>query len=202
MVQKQKKIRILSQREAKHLLQAVDNQRDKIMIKTALNHGLRNSETLNLKKEDFNFENQTVWVIEGKRGKDRQLPIHSSMIEDLKGYMESKEDTDYLFPSPVTSSHLSTRYFQTMIRDASIQAGLYPDTVKQPRDVTLQIPYRERVTPHTLRHTFSVRLLRNNTPLQEVSKLLGHENVDITIDSYDFLDIETGRSHMNEVSFV
>jgi hypothetical protein len=34
-----------------------------------------------------------------------------------------------------------------------------------------------------------------------VSKLLGHESVEITIESYDFLDIDTGREYMREVSF-
>ncbi|WP_414837088.1 tyrosine-type recombinase/integrase [Candidatus Nanohalococcus occultus] len=198
---KQKKIRILSEEEAQNLIENIPFPEYQLLTKITLNHGLRNSEAISLKRKDFNLENQSLWVIEGKRGKDRELPIHSDIVDELEEYLEGMDDEDYLFPSPVIDSHISSRFFQKLIRRASVNAGLYPETVEKPEDVTLQIPYHERVTPHTLRHTFSVRLLRNDTPIQEVSKLLGHESVEITIESYDFLDIETGRTHMNEVSF-
>ena len=198
---RQKKIRILSEEEAQKLIENIPFPEYRLLVKLTLNHGLRNSEAISLKRKDFDLENQSFWVMEGKRGKDRELPIHSDIVDELEEYLEGMDDRDYLFPSPVIDSHISSRFFQKLIREASVNAGLYPETVEKPQDVTLQIPYNERVTPHTLRHTFSVRLLRNNTPIQEVSKLLGHESVEITIESYDFLDIETGRSHMEEVSF-
>lgn len=198
---KQKKIRILSEEEAQKLIENIPFPEYQLLTKLTLNHGLRNSEAISLKRKDFDLEDQSFWVIEGKRGKDRQLPIHNDVADELEEYLEGMEDEDYLFPSPVIDSHISSRFFQKLIREASVNAGMYPEPVEKPEDVTIQIPYHERVTPHTLRHTFSVRLLRNNTPIQEVSKLLGHESVEITIESYDFLDIETGRSHMDEVSF-
>lgn len=201
MARNQTKIRILSENEAQDLLKEINTRRDKLLVKIALNHGLRNSEAISLKKKDFDLENQTIWIEEGKRGKDRQLPIHPSVSDEIKNYLEKFEREDYLFPSPVIDSHLSTRYFQKMIRRNAVDSGLYHDNVCRPVDVTLNIPYKDRVTPHTLRHTFSVRLLRNDTPVQGVSKLLGHESVEITIDSYDFLDIEEGRKHMSQVSF-
>ena len=198
---RQNKIRILSEEEAQKLIENIQFPEYKLLTKLTLSHGLRNSEAISLKRKDFDLENQTFWVIEGKRGKDRQLPIHNDVADELEEYLKEMDDRDYLFPSPVIDSHISSRFFQKLIRKASVNAGLYPESVEKPEDVTIQIPYRERITPHSLRHTFSVRLLRNNTPIQEVSKLLGHDNVEITIESYDFLDIETGRSHMEKVSF-
>lgn len=201
MSRSQKKIRILSKREARNLLESIKFEEYEFLARVTLNHGLRNSEAVSLKRKDFDLDQNALWVIEGKRGKDRQLPIHPDIEDALKDYLEGMDEENYLFPSPVTDSHISTRHFQRVIRKASVEAGLYPESVKKPTDVTKQIPYKERVTPHTLRHTFSVRLLRNDTPIQEVSKLLGHESVEITIESYDFLDIDTGREYMRDVSF-
>ena len=202
---KQKKIRILSEQEAQKLIENIPFPEYQLLAKLTLNHGLRNSEAISLKRKDFNLDNQSFWVIEGKRGKDRELPIHSDIKGELEEHLNEMETHEYLFPSPVTDSHISSRFFQLIIRRASVKAGLYDDNedydVNKPEDVTYEVPYHDRVTPHTLRHTFSIRLLRNNTPIQEVSKLLGHDSVEITIESYDFLDIETGRTHMNEVSF-
>ncbi len=197
----QKKIRILSESEAKQLLKSINYNEYQMLVEITLNHGLRNSEAVSLKRKDFDLDNMTLWVIDGKRGKDRQLPVHPDMSDKLEDYLEGLSDEDYLFPSPVIDSHVSTRHFQRVIRRAAVNAGLYSESVQKPQDVTLNIPYCERVTPHTLRHTFSVRLLRNDTPIQEVSKLLGHDGVEITIESYDFLDIDTGRKHMSKVSF-
>jgi site-specific recombinase XerD len=39
-------------------------------------------------------------------------------------------------------------------------------------------------TPHTLRHTFAIEQLRSGTPIEDVSRLLGHRNIQTTINSY------------------
>ena len=204
MARNQNKIRILSETEARKLIDNISFEERQLLAEITLNHGLRNSEAISLKRKDFDLENQSLWVIEGKRGKDREVPIHPDMMTKLEEYLEGMKSGDYLFPSPVIESHISSRFFQKMVRRASVKAGLYENSeynIEKPKDITRQVPYHDRITPHTLRHTFSVRLLRNDTPVQEVSKLLGHESVEITINSYDFLDIETGRSHMEKVSF-
>ena len=201
MARNQKKMRILSEKEEQDLVSAINNRRDEKLVKFTLNHGLRNSEAVSLKRKHVDLDNWTLWVEDGKRSKDRSIGINIGIRDEVKNYIEELDREDYLFPSPITNSHISTRHFQTMIRRNAIEAGLYKKhekVVRKPIDVTQKIPYKERVTPHTLRHTFSVRLLRNNTPIQEVSKMLGHEKVDITIESYDVYDVEVGRKYLDD----
>ncbi len=47
--------------------------------------------------------------------------------------------------------------------------------------------------PHWARHTYATRLLRNHTPLEVVSKLLGHALVTTTLDIYGHLSAEDAR---------
>ena len=196
-------MRILSVEEAQDLIAEISDERDEKLVEFTLSHGLRNSEAVSLKRKHFDLDKKNLWVEEGKRGKDRVIAIDNDVEEEIQNYIKGLDRDEYLFPSPITDSHISTRHFQTMIRRNSVEAGLYEEheeEIEKPSDVTRKIPYKERVTPHTLRHTFSVRHLRSGTPIQEVSKLLGHERFEITIDSYDFYDIEEGRKHMNRVT--
>lgn len=47
--------------------------------------------------------------------------------------------------------------------------------------------------PHWARHTYATRLLRNHTPLEVVSKLLGHASMTTTLDIYGHLSAEDAR---------
>lgn len=75
------------------------------------------------------------------------------------------------------------------MRHYAIQCGLYPDDTTY-ESVAEDIPYRERIVPHSLRHTYATRLLRAGEPMAKVSRLLGHENVQVTVDVYGHLNIE------------
>jgi integrase/recombinase XerD len=47
--------------------------------------------------------------------------------------------------------------------------------------------------PHWCRHTYATRLLRKNTPIEVVSKLLGHSSIATTSDIYGHLSAEDAR---------
>lgn len=47
--------------------------------------------------------------------------------------------------------------------------------------------------PHWCRHTYATRLLRKNTPIEVVSKLLGHSSIATISDIYGHLSAEDAR---------
>jgi integrase len=47
-----------------------------------------------------------------------------------------------------------------------------------------EIPFANHFSPHCLRHTFAIQHFNEGTPVQLVSKWLGHKNVAVTIKHY------------------
>ena len=66
---------------------------------------------------------------------------------------------DLVFPGQYKGEALSGRTVQQVMKNAVIKAGL-----------------EERVTVHTLRHSFATHLLENGTDLRYIQNLLGHDS--------------------------
>jgi site-specific recombinase XerD len=110
-----------------------------------------------------------LMVREGKGAKDRTLWIGEELLEELQGWMDRRKATapgaDYLLPTSkgtqVATSHLR-RSVKRYARDANIEEV-------------------ERVSPHTLRHTFATRLYRSAGKIRLVQKALGHSDLSTTM---------------------
>ena len=199
---RQKNLRILSEDEIRKLLSTIKNDTDQMIVEVCLNHGLRNLETMSLKKKHIDFDTRRIEIIDSKNDKDRQVPIPDHFEKKLENWVGDLSHEDYLFPSPVfPDQHLTTRYFQKLMHRVCLSAGLYPDEIQSVEEVTVKLDRQERITPHSLRHTYATRLLRNGTPMGKVKKLLGHSSVKTTIDTYQHLTIEDTRPHINAITY-
>lgn len=54
----------------------------------------------------------------------------------------------------------------------------------------------ERITPHTLRHTFATRALENGIPPKVVQELLGHSSIKMTMDIYTHVLPQTKKEEI------
>jgi integrase/recombinase XerD len=195
MSQRNKRI-LEDEEETKVVQKAMDESiKEYMLIATTLNHGLRNSEAVRLRRKHIDLDKNTLTVIDGKGGKDRLIPIPSQFQNEFQYYFKEKDldsGEDFLFPSRRRNHHLSPRAFEMKMRHYAVECGLYPDGTTY-ESVAEDIPYRERIVPHSLRHTYATRLLREGEPMAKVSRLLGHESVQVTVDVYGHLNIEDLR---------
>ena len=194
---KQRNKRILTPEEESKLYQnsQKESHRDYMLITTTLKLGLRNSEAVTLQRKHIDLEDNTTHIIDSKNNKDRLVPIPDLLQDELAYYFKKKEiqdEEDYLFPSKRRDKHLSTRAFEMKIWKYAVQSNLYPDNITLD-NVAYRIPYRERIVPHSLRHTYATRLLRQGEPMAKVSRLLGHEKVNVTVEIYGHLNVEDLR---------
>lgn len=168
---------ILTQEEARRLLDAPDlrspvGYRDKAMLELIYATGIRTGELLRLKIADFDVKARTVFVRQGKGGKDRIIPLPSTAAGYLKEYIEKVrprmkrygkfKDQGYLFVSYNGTPFIRNRMKDVMKRSAQL-AGI-------DRPVTAMI----------LRHSIATHLLENGMGIRYIQEFLGHEDMRTT----------------------
>lgn len=141
-----------------------EEQRDKLIIETFYETGLRLSELIGLNISDVNLSAQTIHVT-GKGNKQRIVPFGSRLLHLFNIYIGERTDTRPQAPFFATNNgqRLQPSRVRQMVKQ---KLGL----------VTLQ---RKR-SPHVLRHTFATTLLNHDADLESVKELLGHEKLSTT----------------------
>lgn len=151
----------LSREEIKKLLDAIINDKHKLLVSLIYGTGLRVSEAVNLKPEDIDFESDVGWVRHGKGGKDRPFILPVCLKNDLKNVVGNKPN--YLFEGK-NGNHLSARTVQMILKKAAKKARI-----------------NKNIHPHTLRHSFATHILEMGNDITSVQSLLGHNEVRTTM---------------------
>lgn len=154
--------------------------RDRTLMELVYGAGLRISEAVGLRIEQLDLDSAAVTVT-GKREKTRWTPLPAQTVQWLERYLESARPM--LVRSPLATVFVSDRG-KVLCRQTAY--------VKLDRYATLA--GLEGVSPHTLRHTYAVHLLKGGADLRAVQELLGHESI-ATTQVYTQLDLEevTGK---------
>lgn len=141
--------------------------RDKAILETLYAAGLRVSELVGLNVNNLYFDEEMIKVF-GKGSKERIIPLGSQAISSLKEYLDKgrpylqKSSTDILFLNKF-GTRLSERSVRNIIN-------------KYVKEVALN----QKVSPHTLRHSFATHLLNAGADLRSVQELLGHVKLSTT----------------------
>ncbi|MDR3222945.1 MAG: tyrosine-type recombinase/integrase [Methanobrevibacter sp.] len=183
---KNKKIKYLQPEEVNEVLKTIPHDliRDKAIIQTLYRTGLRVSELCNLKKENLDVNSVdkaiAIYVYEGKGNKDRTVYIDNKTLELINAMIYKRVikniigEDKYLFINKL-GNRLSERSVQKIVKKHAIATD---------RRLALegrQTNFEKRLTPHTLRHSFTIFLLNySNKPINEVQQLLGHSNISTT----------------------
>jgi integrase/recombinase XerC len=151
-----------------------ENQQQYALFLLIYAMGLRISEALSLKVEDF--ENNYI-IIQGKGNKQRKVPILESVKREVqKTYNQRKNRTmDIKSPAFLSTRNdkpLNPRYTQRFI-----------EKIRKLFDLD------EHFTPHTIRHCFATHLLQNGVQINDLKTLLGHQNISTT-QRYLHVDIQ------------
>ncbi|TFZ07649.1 tyrosine-type recombinase/integrase [Ramlibacter humi] len=177
---------------------------------------MRLMEVLRLRVKDIDFHRRVIVVREAKGAKDRVVMLPLSIAGELQSQLVLAQtlwrqdrlahapgvEVPYAlerkypnvgrtwgwfwaFPSPSTSSdprsgaerlhHVHEDRLQRALRAASAIAGLH-----------------QRVTAHTLRHSFPTHLLQTCTDIRTVQELLGHSDVSTTMIYTHVLKVAAG----------
>lgn len=145
-------------------------QRNKLIMIVLFDSGIRNSELCNLKVADV-FSNAIK--IHGKGKKIRYVPLTPSINKYLMKYLRVREayildkyhyQREYLFLSQ-KGKRLTPETVERVVKNCGIGCNIREEI---------------RCSPHTCRHYYAQTQLKNGCDIYTLSRLLGHNNINIT----------------------
>jgi integrase/recombinase XerD len=183
-IKQEKKVQVvLSKEEVWRLLHACHLLKHRILIGLLYGCGLRCMEARSVRLQDLDFDRKQLRVVQGKGRKDRYLPLSEHLIRGLKKYIAAEKPKEYLFngqPNGQAGGDFDSRYSQKgvqwAVKQACKRAGIQKD-----------------VHTHTLRHTFATHLLEDGMDIMTLKTLLGHENIETTIDYLQIAQLPTQK---------
>ncbi len=142
--------------------------RDRALLELMYACGLRASEAIELDVGDLDLE-ECILRARGKGSKERLVPVGSTAIKAVLAYLQRGR------PQLVGLRH-EKRLFVNHRGGGLTRQGLYKIVQRHAADAGLE----DRMSPHTLRHTFATHLLAGGCDLRSVQEMLGHADVATT----------------------
>ncbi|MCI8375961.1 MAG: site-specific integrase [Lachnospiraceae bacterium] len=179
-----------------------DNSPRKTGILLSLYMGLRLGEVCALKRQHILY-------------KEEILCIRSTMqrIQNLDG--EGKRKTKIIVTDPKSNSSVRDipippflmerlEGLKSLPEDAYLLTGsaerfIEPRTLEYTLKRYLQDCKMEHVNYHALRHTFATRCMEEGFDVKSLSEILGHSNVNITLNRYVHSSMEQKRKNMGKI---
>ena len=146
--------------EIQKIIACATNPRDKAIIATLASTGMRISELINIKLEDF--DGNDIYII-GKGNKRRLIHINDKAMGYINEYLKVRKDgVDNLFVSNQRTPMMADNINRTLKRLAN-KAGV-----------------EKNIHNHSLRHLWATSMLDNGVSLERIQLCMGHSDISVT----------------------
>ena len=138
--------------------------RDIAMIDMLYSTGIRVGELVNLNITDVNLQ-QRECIVYGKGDKERRVYFDAKTKIHLQKYLDSRTDSNPALFVTLDSPHarLKISGVEIRLRELGRSLGL------------------SRIHPHKFRRTMATRAIDKGMPIEQVQKILGHSQIDTTM---------------------
>jgi integrase/recombinase XerD len=142
--------------------------RDRALLEVMYACGLRASEAIGLELADIDLE-EGVLCARGKGSKERLVPIGREAVAAVRAYCARGRPL-------LVGNGSQTRLFLNRRGTPLTRQGLYKIVQGYARGAGLE----QKMSPHTLRHTFATHLLAGGCDLRSLQEMLGHADLATT----------------------
>ena len=162
---------VLTVEEIEQLMQQPDVQtpyglRDRAILELLYSTGIRRSELCNLQLHDISLAQRTVYVRNGKGGKDRLLPLGARAAQWLESYLRKVRSQLLL---DINEQSLFLNDYGATFRDNKLG-----DRVKRfMKNAGITAPG----SCHLLRHAMATHMLENGADIRYIQAMLGHSDL-------------------------
>ncbi len=165
--------RVLSRQEVARLLREPSGTeplalRDRALLELMYACGLRVSEVTGLELRDVDVE-EGMLCARGKGSKERLVPIGRQAIAALQAYLARGRPA-------LVGVKRESKLFVNRRGGGLTRQGLYKIVQGHARGAGLE----DRMSPHTLRHSFATHLLAGGCDLRSLQEMLGHADLATT----------------------
>ena len=155
---------IISDENIEIMRDGCEEKRDLALIDLLFSTGMRVGELVNLDISDINFEEREC-IVYGKGDKERRVYFDARTKLHIKKYLEERNDNNKaLFVS------LNRPFERLRISGVEIRLRELGRKLKVPG-----------VHPHKFRRTMATRAIDKGMPIEQVQRLLGHQQIDTTM---------------------
>ena len=138
--------------------------RDLAMIDLLYSTGMRVGELVRLNRDDINLESREC-IVYGKGDKERRVYFDAKAKVHLRKYLDSRTDDNPALFVTLNAPHKRLKISGVEIRIRELG-----------RSVSI-----ERIHPHKFRRTMATRAIDKGMPIEQVQKILGHSQIDTTM---------------------
>jgi integrase/recombinase XerD len=142
--------------------------RDRALLELMYACGLRASEAIELDVGDVDLRHGILRA-RGKGSKERLVPVGREAVTAVKSYLQRGRPE-------LVGLREERRLFVNRRGSGLTRQGLYKIVQRHARAVGLA----DKMSPHTLRHTFATHLLAGGCDLRAVQEMLGHADIATT----------------------
>lgn len=156
--------RNLSEFQALALINAAENERDRLLIRMLYKTGCRVSEIISIRWSDIVDYGSGAGIIKvmGKGEKERSVLLSGSIWEELLTWRKGASPEDWVFPGQ-KGKHLHRSSINRLIDRLAVKAGIMVD-----------------VSPHFFRHAHVSHALDRGAPVHLVQANVGHSDIRTT----------------------
>lgn len=164
--------------------------RDVAILTLMLNTGIRVSECNGLDLNDVDLNANTLTIV--RKGGAQDLLYFGDPVHDaISDYLELERKG-----IQVREGHEKAMFLSLQGKRISVDA--IENLVK--KYAKIAVP-NKKITPHKLRSTYGTALYRETGDIRLVADVLGHENINTTIDYYAAIEDEHKRQARNAVDY-